>query len=57
MTQAEVAALPAVVDLGVANRAFGLGRSTGYRRVKAGTYPCPVIHLPGGGYRVASAEI
>ncbi|WP_042366869.1 helix-turn-helix transcriptional regulator [Streptacidiphilus neutrinimicus] len=57
LTLAEVLALPAVVDLDIANQAFGLGRSTGYRQAKAGTYPCPVIRLPAGGYRVASAEI
>ncbi len=57
LTLAEVLALPAVVDLDTANKAFGLGRSTGYRRAKAGTYPCRVLRLPAGGYRVASAEI
>jgi hypothetical protein len=56
LTEAEVLALPAVVDLETANRALGIGRSTGYRWAKAGEYPCRVIQLPTG-YRVVSADL
>ncbi|GAA3827808.1 hypothetical protein GCM10023083_70990 [Streptomyces phyllanthi] len=55
-TQEEVLALPAVVSIPVANRAFGLGRSMGYELAKRGKYPCKVVKV-GRGYRVVTADL
>ncbi|MBB2502995.1 helix-turn-helix domain-containing protein [Amycolatopsis echigonensis] len=51
MTVAEVAALPAVVDLMTAARALRIGRTTAYALARTGDFPCPVLRV-GGEYRV-----
>ncbi|NWL13740.1 hypothetical protein DM793_20975 [Paenarthrobacter nitroguajacolicus] len=45
MTTAEVLALPPSMDLDAACNALGIGTTTGYRLVKADSFPCPVIKL------------
>ena len=45
MTSEEVLNLPPSTDLGVACRAIGISRVTGYRLVKAGEFPCPVVRI------------
>ncbi|MDX3106907.1 helix-turn-helix transcriptional regulator [Nonomuraea angiospora] len=56
LTIAEVQALPAVVPLLTAARAFGLSRNTAYRLVKRGEFPCRVIQA-GDVYKVPTVEI
>ncbi|SEP54514.1 helix-turn-helix domain-containing protein [Amycolatopsis saalfeldensis] len=51
MTVAELAALPAVVDLMTAARALRIGRTTAYSLARADDFPCPVLRV-GGEYRV-----
>ncbi|WP_242642468.1 helix-turn-helix domain-containing protein [Lentzea alba] len=56
LTVAEVMALPAVVDIVVAGRAFGLGRTTSYALARKGEFPCRVVRV-GSAYRVPTAEL
>jgi hypothetical protein len=56
LTVAEVMALPAVVDVVVAGRAFGLGRTTAYALARKGEFPCRVVRV-GSSYRVPTAEL
>ncbi|WP_234325532.1 hypothetical protein [Streptomyces sp. NRRL S-146] len=56
MPQAEVLALPVSFPLDTANRAFGIGRTTGYGLAKRGEYPCPVLRI-GNAYRVTRADL
>ncbi|MDH6144156.1 putative DNA-binding transcriptional regulator AlpA [Kitasatospora sp. GP30] len=56
MSATELLALPVAIDLDTANRALGIGRSTGYALAKAGTYPAKVLRL-GGAYRVVTADL
>lgn len=56
LTVAEVMALPAVVDIVVAGRAFGLGRTTAYALARRGQFPCRVVRV-GSAYRVPTAEL
>jgi hypothetical protein len=56
LTFAEIEALPVVVDLPTAGRAFNLGRTLSYRLARAGTFPVPV-HRHGRAYRVHTADI
>lgn len=56
LTVAEVMALPAVVDIVVAGRAFGLGRTTAYMLARRGEFPCRVVRV-GSAYRVPTAEL
>jgi hypothetical protein len=56
LTFAEIEALPVVVDLPTAGRAFNLGRTLAYRLARAGTFPVPV-HRHGRAYRVYTADI
>ncbi|MFJ9816140.1 integrase [Streptomyces sp. NPDC101151] len=56
MTHDELMNLPVTVDLEVANRALGIGRTTGYSLAKGGQYP--VRLLPGNrGYRVSRYDL
>ena len=52
MTEEDLLALPAAVDLITAGRAFGLGKTKSYELARAGEFPCRVLRV-GGGYRVA----
>jgi len=56
LTRDELLALPAAIDLEIANRAFVMGRSTGYALAKRGAYPCRVLKL-GNAYRVITADL
>ncbi|MFJ7275508.1 integrase [Kitasatospora sp. NPDC098663] len=56
MSVADLLALPVAIDLDTANRALGIGRSTGYALAKAGEYPVKVLRL-GNAYRVVTAEL
>jgi hypothetical protein len=56
MTADELLALPVAIDLDTANRALGIGRSTGYGLAKAGQYPVTVLRL-GSAYRVVTSEL
>lgn len=56
MTPEELAALPAVVDLVTAGKAFGLGREASYQMAKADEFPCEVLTL-GRFLRVRKADL
>lgn len=56
MTLAEVAALPAVVDLMTAARALGIRRTTAYALARNGSFPCPVFRA-GVSYRVPTSGV
>ncbi len=47
MTVADVAALPAVVDLMTAAQALRIGRTTAYALARDGEFPCPVLRAGG----------
>jgi len=49
MDRKQLLALPAVVDLTVAARALGIGRSAAYELVRSDRWPTPVLHL---GHRI-----
>ncbi|SFK37230.1 hypothetical protein [Geodermatophilus ruber] len=53
MTQAELAALPATVDVVTAARALSCGRTLAYQLVRAGQFPARVVRL-GSRYRVVT---
>jgi site-specific DNA-methyltransferase (adenine-specific) len=56
LTLAQVAALPAIVDLPTAARALGIGRTTAYLLAKHNQFPCPVVKLAHT-YRVPTAGL
>lgn len=56
LSEDELRALPVVVDLVTAGRAFGLGRTISYELMRRGEFPCPVQHL-GRYYRVRKADL
>lgn len=56
MTHAELDALPVSVDLMVACRAHGIGRTLGYDLAKRGEFPCRVLKI-GNRYRVTRADL
>ena len=56
MTPEELAALPAVVDLVTAGRAFGLGREASYQMAKDDNFPVEVLTL-GRFLRVRKADL
>jgi hypothetical protein len=56
MSQAELLALPAVVDLTTAGRAFGIGRTKAFELARAGEFPVKVIQV-GRKLRVSKAVI
>lgn len=45
MTTEQVMELPPSMDLDAACRALGISTVTGYRLVKADSFPCPVVRL------------
>ncbi len=51
MTEAELLALPAAVDLATAGRALGIGRTKAHELAKAGRFPIKVLQV-GQKYRV-----
>jgi len=52
----ELLALPVVMDLETAGRAFGLGRTLSYQLARREEFPCPVLRL-GRSYRVRKADL
>lgn len=56
LSEEELRALPVVVDLVTAGRAFGLGRTISYELMRRDEFPCPV-HRLGRYYRVLKAEL
>ncbi|HKS47405.1 MAG TPA: DNA-binding protein [Amycolatopsis sp.] len=56
MTQAELLALPVMIDLVTGGRAFGFGRTKTYELARTGQFPVKVLRL-GGSYRVATADV
>jgi hypothetical protein len=49
MNRDQLRALPATIDLAVAARALGIGRSAAYELVRTDSWPTPVLHL---GHRI-----
>lgn len=57
LTRVELLALDtATVDLETGNRAFGIGRSLGYKLAREGRYPCRIIRA-GTAYRIVTADL
>jgi hypothetical protein len=56
MTFAQLAALPATVDVVTAGKALGIGRTTAYALVRTGQFPCSVIRVRGT-YRVPTVGL
>jgi hypothetical protein len=56
LTIADVRALPATIDLLVAARALGIGRTRAYELAQHGRFPCPV-RRDGRRYRVQTANL
>jgi hypothetical protein len=56
MTEEEVRALPAVVSLHIAGRAWGLGRTACYELQRAGEFPCEVLKI-GQRFKVTRSAI
>ena len=56
LSDAEVLALPAAVDLVTAGRALSLGRTTSYDLARRGEFPVPTLRL-GNQYRVRRADL
>ncbi|WBC13450.1 helix-turn-helix domain-containing protein [Micromonospora sp. WMMA1998] len=56
MSRAELLSLPVSVDVVVAGRAIGVGRTLAYDLAKRGEFPVRVLRL-GNRYRVARADL
>lgn len=56
MLREEFDQLPLAVDLDAANKAVGIGRTSGYALAKAGVYPVAVQRI-GNRYRVLKADL
>lgn len=56
MTPAQIRALPAVVDVVIAGRALGIGRTKAYQLARTGGFPCPVLQV-GRSYLVPTAGL
>jgi len=56
ITDVDPAALPAVIDLAIAARLLGVGRTVAYELVRTGRWPTPVIRV-GRLIRVPSAPL
>jgi hypothetical protein len=56
LTRADLLSLPAVVDVGTAARALGLGRSTAYDLARRDEFPCRVLRI-GSSYRIPTADL
>ena len=54
LTRDELDRLPPVVDLAMAARALGIGRTKAYELARTGEFPCRVLRL-GNTYRVPTA--
>lgn len=56
LTKADVLAMPAVVDIVTAGKAFGISRNLSYELAAAGQFPCRVLRL-GAQWRVPTADL
>ena len=56
LTEAELLALPPAVELSVAGRAFGIGRTKAYELARAGQFPVKVLPV-GLKFRVPKTAI
>ena len=56
LTLDELRALPASIDLPMAARALGLGRTKAYELAKRDQFPCRVLRI-GSTYRIPTAEL
>ena len=56
MTEAELLALPAAVDLATAGRALGIGRTKAFELARTGQFPVKVLHV-GQKFRVPRTAI
>ena len=56
MSLAELGGLPTVVDLVIAGKALGLGRTKTYELAQAGEFPCRIIRV-GKKYLVPTLEL
>ncbi|XVV34917.1 helix-turn-helix transcriptional regulator [Streptomyces sp. CA-100214] len=56
LTTADLMTLPPTVAVETGGKAFGLGRTTSYRLVREGKFPCKVVRA-GGGWRVVTADL
>jgi len=56
MTREELLALPTVVDIVTAGRAFGVGRTKAHTMARDGEFPVPVMRL-GNTYRVSRVDL
>jgi hypothetical protein len=56
LTFADIAGLPATMDLLTAGRALGIDRTTAYTLARGGDFPCPVLRV-GGSYRVPTVRV
>ena len=55
-TLGEIAELPITLDVEMAGRLLGIGRTTAYRLVADGQFPCRVLPV-GGQWRVPTADL
>lgn len=55
-TLADIAELPVTLDVETAGRLLGIGRTTAYRLVNDGQFPCRVLPV-GGQWRVPTADL
>ncbi|MGW4731871.1 helix-turn-helix transcriptional regulator [Streptomyces shenzhenensis] len=56
LTTAGLMSLPPTISVELAGRAFGVGRDTAYKLVRAGEFPCQVVRA-GRRYRVVTADL
>lgn len=57
LVEAEILALPPLIDLPTAGRALGISRATSYALAAAGSFPVPVLRFGPRSMRVRSAEL
>lgn len=55
LTKEEILALPPIIDLPTAGRAFGKGRTKSYELARADEFPCQV--LPLGAHRFVVTKV
>ena len=56
MSFEELRKLPPTIDVLIAAKAFGIGRTKAYRLAEAGEFPCAVMKV-GRSYRVLTANM
>jgi hypothetical protein len=56
LTVGNLLSLPPTIDVEMAGRAFGIGRTTAYQLARSGKFPCQVVRA-GRAYRVLTADL